>query len=320
MKATVLLTLALLTLVDFAAAAQPQKMHRIGFLSSAASPDLTRPNHQAFLHGLRDLGYVEGKSIVIEYGPTDRKLESVEDRVAHMVRSNVSLIVVVGTTTITTVLKSVKSIPIVMIEAGDPVRLGFVKSLASPGGNATGLSSPGDGISAKRMELLKETLPKIARVVILNADLRYRSDEYAQVANDLGVQWHSVHVNSSEELLGVFPQIIKTRPDALIIVRNFLTLRHTKQIAEFALTNRLPTMFGSSDSVRMGGLLSYGVNYRAQWRRAAVFVDKILKGAAPAALPIEPTRLELAVNLATAGNLSIKIPPEILLEANEVVK
>jgi putative ABC transport system substrate-binding protein len=208
-----------------------------------------------------------------------------------------------------------------MISGGDPVGRGFVKSLSVPGGNVTGLSSVADGDEGKRVELLKDAFPWVSRVFVLNADKRKsRVENYLEEGQRVALVFEALHVYSREQLNQGFARLVTTRSDALITVRNAFTIRPAEQIAAFALKNRLPSMYESREFVEKGGLMSYGVNYTASWRRSAFYVDKVLKGANPAVLPVEPPQFEFLVNLRTANKIGFELPPEILLEANEVVQ
>jgi putative tryptophan/tyrosine transport system substrate-binding protein len=209
-----------------------------------------------------------------------------------------------------------------MVSGGNPITSGFVQNLLRPGGNVTGLSSANAGLSGKRLELLNETFPSFRRVALLNPEhrLKYRTEEYYRVAAKLGVYIQSVALDTAQELEPAFERIVTMHADALITVRHILTNHHARLIAQFALTHRLPSMHGSEQFVTAGGLMSYGFDYSASWKRAAVFVDKILKGTNPASLPVEPTQLKFAINLKTAKRIGVTIPPEILLEANEVIR
>ncbi|MBI4523624.1 MAG: ABC transporter substrate-binding protein [Deltaproteobacteria bacterium] len=313
--AALLMTVLFLPLAKDAAGAQRQtQVPRIGFLGAARwSSD--------FLEGLRQLGYIEGKNIIVDYRFRKGTIEVLPELAADLVRLKVAIIVTGGPTATGAAMKATKTIPIVVVGGGDPVGRGFVESLSMPGGNVTGLSEFAKGLHGKRMELLKETFPSTSRVALINSRTRARYIEtYQRAARSLGVNLETVDVHSLHEFERAFARITTMRPDALTTVSDTLTIRHAKQIGEFALKKRLPSIYDSRQFVTAGGLMSYGVNYKAQWRRAAFFVDKILKGANPASLPVEPPQFELVINLATARKIGRPIPPEILLEANEVIK
>jgi len=298
---------------------------RVGVLVSGALVESPisddRDRYAAFLSGLRELGYVQGRNIIVE--PRERKgrPDLFPVLVAELVRLKVAAIVVSGATAIEPAIKATKTIPIVMIAADDPVGREFVASLSLPGGNVTGLSGPIEGMRGKQMEILKDAIPWATRVAVLDShDRKGFLEEFQRAAKALRVELTSVDVNRSEQFEGAFAKITAMRPDALITLRQSLTIGRRKQIANFALREKLPSMFERRDFVQAGGLLSYGFNDRAAWRRAAAFVDKILKGANPANLPVEAPPFELVINLATAKKLGITIAPELLLEADEVIK
>ena len=319
-----LLSLALIVTVlaldkGLAQGQQPAKIPRIGILAAGSSSSPTR--RQAFLRGLEGLGYVKGKNILVEYRYANGRRKHLPKLAADLVRLNVSVIVTSGPTTIKPAMQATQTIPIVMVGGGNVVGRGFVNSTARPGGNVTGISSYMKGLNQRRLELFKETLPSISRVALINPRKRKGTRRrYEETAKRLGINLQVFQTFSLEELDRAFAKIATFRPNALITVRAHLTLRFTKDIVEFAATHRIPSMYHSASFVRAGGLISYGVNYHRMWRRAAVFVDKILKGANPATLPVEPSQLELVINLKTARKIGVKIAPEILLEANEVIK
>jgi putative ABC transport system substrate-binding protein len=268
------------------------------------------------------MGYEQGRNIAFEYRQSKGQHDLLPNMAAELVRLRVDVIVANGPTAIGPAIKATKTIPIVMVGGGNPVSRGFVQSLSRPGGNVTGLSSDNAGVSGKRLELLKETLPFITRVALLNPEHRRmdRLGAYNRVAATLGFSIHSFAVDSSQDLEPALVKIAKMHPDALVTVRHTLTVNQSETIAEFALNHRLPSMHGAEEFTRAGGLMSYGLDYAASWRRAAFFVDKILKGTNPGTLPVEPTQLKFAINLNTAKRIGVVIPPEILLEANEVVR
>jgi putative ABC transport system substrate-binding protein len=219
-------------------------------------------------------------------------------------------------------MRATQTIPIVTPDAGsDPVGSGFVKSLTHPSGNVTGLSTGSKGLAGKRLELLKEILPSAGRVAFLNPHLRSaEAHDYKRAAELLDLNLDVLDVRRDDDILPALAELTADRPDALVIGHHFLTHRNAIQIGGFLLKNRIPAISSHKRYVRLGGLVSYGMNHRAHWRRAAVFVDKILKGADPATLPIEPPRLEIVLNLKTAEKIGVTIPSEILLEAGTVIK
>jgi putative ABC transport system substrate-binding protein len=322
MKAIFLPLVFVALVADQFATAQPLQPPRVGVLMPRSPTDPgEKRDLNAFVQGFKDLGYIDGRNIVIEYQGADQKPNLLPQLAGELLRLRVSVIVAVGTTAIDAALKATKTIPIVMISGGDPVGRGVVKGYSVPGGNVTGLYSTTDGDEGKRVELLKEAFPWVSRVLVLNADRnRSRVASYLREGSVLAVGVEVVDVYSSEDLKQAFDKIMAMHPDGLITVRNVFTIRHAEEIANFALKNRLPSIHGGREFVEKGGLMSYGVNYTEQWRRSAFYVDKILKGASPAVLPLEPPRFEFLVNLRTANKMGYIIPPEILLEAHEVLK
>jgi putative ABC transport system substrate-binding protein len=324
---SLLVIIAVVALLEGSAKAQPSPQPpRIGVLSPGALGELfisdTKSDFAVFLSGLQELGYVQGRNIIVEFRRAEGKLDLLPGLAAELVRLKVAAIVANGPTATEFAIKATKTIPIVMVGGGEPVGSGFVESLSLPGGNVTGLSSyGGKEMRGKQLELLKDAIPSLTRVALLNPrEMKGYIQAFQRLAKALRVELQSVDVNSPEQFEGAFAKITAMRPDALITVQQFLTIRHRKQIADFALKERLPSMFESRDFVQAGGLLSYGWNLVVSWRRAAAFVDKILKGANPANLPVEAPPFELVINLGTAKKLGITIAPELLLEADEVIK
>ncbi len=324
---SVLLIVTVLALDKGLATGQhPPKVPRIGVLSSGtASTPRRQRDREAFEQELQKLGYVEEKTIVIKYRYGRRRILS--ELAADLVRLKVSVIVTSAPSITKIVMNATKTIPIVMVNGGgNPVGRGLVESLRRPGGNVTGLSMAFKGLDSKVMEIFIETFHSVSRVAVL---IRRRKGarsgkakirEFRQVAKATDVDILPVLIRSSDELQKGFYNIRAVNPDALITLRSGLT-PYAKQIAAFANENRMPSMYESRLFVKQGGLMSFGVDWQASWRRAAVYVDKILKGAKPATLPVEPPpRFELVINLKTARKIGVKIPPEILLEAHEVIK
>jgi len=303
----------------------PAKVPRIGLLSPF-SPSDTVLWHQAFRLGLRDLGWVEGKNLSIEYRYAYGRSDRLPDLAADLVRLKVDIIVAAATTSGTLAAKNATTaIPIVMVAAGDPVASGLVESLARPGGNITGLSQMASEVAGKRLELLKEVVPKLSRVAVLwnpqgtTSPLSWK--ELQLPARQLGVQLHSLEVRSPNEFGKAFEDATKTRAGALAITPDPLFLTNLKRIADFAAKSRLPSMFHLREFVDSGGLMTYGPDRTDMFRRAATYVDKILKGAKPSDLPIEqPTKFELVINLKTAKALGLTIPQSLLLQADEVIQ
>jgi putative tryptophan/tyrosine transport system substrate-binding protein len=317
-----ILLLMLITIV-FASgegrAAERENIPRIGILLPGHPPTLS-----AFRQGLKKLGYIEGKNVLIEhpYWNSKETRNRLPELAAELVSRKVAVIVAHQPAAVDAAIKITKTIPIVTPDAGsDPVGSGFVKSLSHPGGNVTGLYTGGNGLGGKRLELLKEILPSVGRIAFLNPDPRpMYANDYKYAAGFLGLDLDLLDVRSDGDIASALAELTKKRPDALLIEHQFLTHRNAIQIGGFLLKNRIPGISSHKRYVRLGGLVSYGVNLPANWRRAAVFVDKILKGADPAILPVEPPRLELVINLKTAEKIGVSIPPEILLEASQVIK
>lgn len=320
-------TIALVALgvLSFAAKAQPQgKSYRIGFLG-LSSPSDYAPNLNAFLQGLRELGYEDGRNIAIEYRWAGGRDERLPELAAQLARLNPNVIVT-HATGVRAAQEATSTIPIVMGVSADPVGLGLIKSLAKPGGNTTGVASQMVDLSSKRLELLKEIAPKLKVVAVLSraavpGALKGLA-ETEVAARKLGLRVRSFEiVGEPSALESVFAAIVLERPDALIVQPDPLIGRYHDRIATFALRNKLPAMGGVQSFVVDGGLISYGGNFYEGWRLAARYVDRILKGARPGDLPVEqPTTFELAINLKTAKALGLTIPPSLVLRASEVIQ
>ena len=308
-----------------AEAQQPAKVPRIGFLAGG-SPSSESPRVEAFRQGLRDLRYIEGKNILVEYRYAEGKLDRVPGLVAEFVQLKVDVLVSGNFGAIRAAKQATKTIPIVMVTTQDPVAVGLVDSLARPGGNITGLTRLTRELSGKRLELLKEVLPTISRVGVLgnadNSSAAIAFKEYEAAARTLKVQFQSLEVRGpNPDLEGAFQAAAKGRASALITIRDAVLSRYAKRIADLAIKNRLPSMYEGSEYVEAGGLVSYSTNEADQFRRAATYVDKILKGAKPADLPVEqPMRFELVINLKTAKQIGVTIPQSVLFRADKVIK
>jgi putative ABC transport system substrate-binding protein len=304
-------------------AQQPGKVWRVGFLS-LTSASLSSKNTDPFLRGMRELGYVEGKNLVIEWRSADGKFERLPGLAAELVQLKVDVIVAVPSSAIAAAQKATTTIPIVMATAADPVGAGFVKSLARPGGNITGLSSMGGETGAKLVDLLLSVLPKLSRVAVLdNASTSYRSTSKSVQAGarKAGLKTLVAEASAPQEIENAFSMMAREKADAVIVGTAAFPILQQRQIAELALKYRLPSMFGNRAFVEAGGLMSYGTKTADLYLRAATYVDKILKGAKPGDLPVEqPVTLELVVNLKTAKALGITIPKTILLRADEVIE
>jgi len=310
-------------LVQVSEAQQPKKVPRIGYVSSG-DPS-TEPQLAAFRRGMRDLGYIEGKNIQVEYRYFEGTLDQVPGVVTELVQLKVDVLVVSTGPTIRAAKQATQTIPIVMVTTEDPVATGLIDTLARPGGNVTGLTLLTRDLSGKRLELLKEVIPTISRVGYLlpdSPDVRIRFKEYEAAGRNLKITLQSLEVQGQNpDFEGVFQAAAKARVSALVTARNALLIVNRKQIADLALKNRLPSMSERSDMVEAGGLVSYATNEAENYRRAAVFVDKILKGTKPADLPVEqPMKFELVINLKTAKAIGLTIPPNVLARADKVIK
>jgi putative tryptophan/tyrosine transport system substrate-binding protein len=304
-----------------AQAQQAKKTPRIGFLVPGSATSFAG-RIEAFRRGLRDLGHIEGRDITIEYRYADGKLERLPNFAAELIRLNSDLIVVAGTDTTAAAKNATKEIPIVMTNAGDPVRAGFVASLARPGGNITGLASNPSGLYGKRLEMLKEVLPKLNRLAILTdpqgptSDAAFKETEAA--AQALGLKLQLLEVRTADDIEEAFRAASKGRADALMVLNSSFAYFHGKRIADLAVKSRLPAMYNTEEAAF---LMSYEVNRLELFRHAATYVDKILKGARPADLPVEqPTKFELVINLKTAKQIGLTIPPNVLARADRVIK
>ena len=308
-----------------AQAQQAKKIARIGYLAPG-TPAVGADLLEAFRKGLRELGYVEGKTCVLEVRYGEAKAERLPELARELVGLKVDVIVASTDVATAAVKRETQTIPIVMSNSTDPVGTGFVASLARPGGNITGLSTMSPELSGKRLELLREVVPGLSRVAIIwNPDVRgavldYRETEGA--ARSLRLQLQAVEVSRNEDLDRAFSAIIKERAQALIMpAANPVVFSNRGQIASFAQKNRLPAIYGQDEYVDAGGLMSYGPSNLDMRRRAASYVDKILKGAKPADLPVEqPSKFELVINLKTAQQIGVTIPPSVLARADRVIK
>jgi len=309
----------------FPANSQPAaKVPRIGVLHAVTEASASQ-TAAAFTQGLREHGYVEGQNVVVERRFANGVAEQISGIAAELVRLKVDVIVTTTDVAIAAVKRQTQTIPIVMASSTDPVGTGFVASLARPGGNVTGLSSVSPELSAKRLELLKETVPGLSRVALMwNPDVRGAVLEYKETegaAQSLRLQLQSVEVSRADDFDRAFSALTTGRAEALIVVGSALAFTNRSQIASLALKNRLPTMSAISEYADAGALISYGPNLADLWRRAATYVDKILKGAKPGELPVEqPTKFELVINLKTAKALGLTIPPSLLRRADEVIQ
>jgi len=305
-------------------AQQAGKVARIGLLSPF-SPSDTALWHQAFLQGLRDLGWVEGKNIGIEYRYAEGRNDRVPALAADLVRLKVDVIVTAVTNDSLAAKDATRTIPIVMAAAGDPVVTGLVESLARPGGNITGLSQMNPELVGKRLELLRDIVPRLSRVAVFwNPEDRISVLSWKEIqlpAQRLGIQLHSLEVRSPNDFDSAFKDAARAHAGALAIMPNPVFVTNLKRLADTAIKNRLPSMFHLREFADSGGLVAYGVDRSDLFRRAATYVDKILKGAKPADLPVEqPTRFELVINAKTAKALGLTIPQSVLIRANQVIQ
>ena len=321
---SILVVVALLGLEVIAEAQQPAKVPRIGFLA-AGSTSAIAARVEAFRRGLRELGYVEGKNIVIEWRHAEGKLDRVPALAAELVRLKVNVIVTAGPASTRPAKEATATIPIVMAQDGDPVANGFVASLARPGGNITGLSTLAPELSGKRLELLKEIVPRLSRVAVFGTSTypgnaqALREVEVAAGAFKVKLQY--LDVLSPKDIETAFRAARKRRADGALTLQSAILNSQRKQIADLATKNRLPVMYPLSDYMDAGGFMFYGPSVTDLFRRAAVYVDKILKGANPGDLPVErPTKFELIINLKTAKQIGLKIPPNVLARADKVIK
>jgi ABC-type uncharacterized transport system substrate-binding protein len=323
---SILVSLVLLAVVVIADSQQPNKIPRIGYVTGGDRSN-PGPNIEAFRQGLRNLGYVEGKNILVEYRYAEANLDRIPTLINELVQLKVDILVVTTLVGIRAAKQATKTIPIVMVTTQDPVATEIIDSLARPGGNITGVTTLTRDLNGKRLELLKEAIVGISRVGVLwdtNAGpgpaIAFK--EYEAAARALRIPLQSLEVRGpNPDLPGVFQAAAKGRVNALITVRTALLIRYRKQIADLVIKNRLPSMWEGSDFVEAGGLMSYSDNYAETYRRAAVYVDKILKGAKAGDLPIEqPTKFEFVVNLKTAKALKLQIPQSVLYRADKVIK
>jgi putative tryptophan/tyrosine transport system substrate-binding protein len=325
---SILVAVVLLALGVTAEAQQPKKVPRIGYLG-AGDPARESARAEAIRLALRSLGYIEGQNIAIEYRYAEWKQDRYPELTAELVRLKVDVIVVAGgDVAIQAAKNATKTIPIVMMGAGlDPVEAGLVESLARPGGNVTGITNLAGELGGKRLELLKEAVPKVVRIAVLYDPTRPDSvldvkEVLSAAARALGLTVQYWEVRTAEDFNKVFSAISKWRPDGLYVPRRPpLMFANEKRIVGFALKSRLPSMYAIRESVDAGGLMSYGADVAESYRRVAYYVDRILKGAKPADLPVEqPTKFELVINLKTAKQIGLTIPQSMLYRADKVIK
>jgi len=304
-----------------AEAQQATKIPRVGYLRLIENP----VNDEAFRKGLRELGYIEGQNIQMEYRYSGGSLERLAQYAQELVNLKVDIIVAASTQSIDAARRATTTIPIVFPVTADPVASGFITSLAQPGGNLTGLTTLNEQVAGKRVELLKEVIPRMSRLGVLrnptNSGSAFALKETERAANHIGLALTILEVKSAAELEGAFRRAMKEQAGALLIVVDNLFASQRKRIAALGKTSRMPMMSGESADVEDGSLMYYGVNLPDLFRRAATFVDKILKGAKPADLPVErPTKFEFLINLKTAKQIGVTIPPDVLARADRVIR
>jgi putative ABC transport system substrate-binding protein len=321
---SILLVIAVMGVGAMAQAQQPAKIPRIGYLGAATLSAIPE-RVEAFRQGLRELGYVEGKNIVIEYRYAEGKLDRLPALAAELVRLKVDVIVTAGPTITRVAKEATVTISIVMANDGDPVGNGFVASLARPGGNITGLSTFAPELSGKRLEILKEIVPKLSRLAVLgnspDPGNGQNLKEVELAAKAFGVKLQYLDVLSSKDIEAAFRAASKERADAILVLQSAVLVSHRTQLADLAVKSRLPAIYYRSQFVEAGGLMAYSVSSTDLDRRAATYVDKILKGSKPADLPVEqPTKFELIINLNAAKQIGLTIPPSVLARADRVIR
>jgi putative ABC transport system substrate-binding protein len=321
----ILVAVILLAVAVVTEAQQAKKVPRVGILASGSAATEAH-RIEAFRQGLRELGYVEGQNIVIEYRYGEGKTERFSNLATELADLKVDALVAVGATATRAAKKATNLIPIVMTNVTDPVVLGLVASLANPGGNITGLTNLAPEVGGKRLELLKETVPKLSRVAVLGDStspshaIGWREMETA--AKSLRLQVQSVEVRApNPDLEGAFSAIARDHANALLTLSQPLIVVYRKQIVDFTMKRQMPAIFHTEAFIESGGLMSYAPNIAAMYRRAAIYVDKVLKGTKPADIPVEqPTKFEFVINLKTAKQIGLTIPPNVLARADKVIR
>jgi putative ABC transport system substrate-binding protein len=317
----VFITFTFVILAAPRAAPAQQPMKRIGYLAQVTRAPLV----EAFRQGLRELGYREGQNLAIAFRDAEGKPDRLPALAAELVQLNVDVIVTFPTNAARAAKHATTLIPIVMAAADDPVRTGLVASLARPGGNLTGLSNFGPDLSGKRLELLKEAVPTLSRIAVLwnaaDSGMTFRFKQMEVAALALGQTMYPLGVHDATQVDNALAAMTQERPDALFVITDVLTVRHHARIVDFAAKHQLPTIFEYREPVVAGGLMAYGPSQAALHRRAAYYVDRILKGTKPADLPVEqPMKFELVLNLKTAQALGVTFPPTLLILADDVIK
>ena len=323
-----LLPIAIISFVFFLASAVSvyaqthTKIPRIGLLRAGAPPDSFL---EIFTQCLRDLGYIDGKNVRMEVRFAEGKIDRIPDLAMELVRLKVDAVYAQSTPVILALKQATKTIPIVFFSTSDPIGMGFVASLARPGGNITGVTLMASDLWPKRLEILKEIAPKVSRVAMLwnksNAGMALEAKATEEVAGPLGLALQDHGIKDANDLDGVFGVITKDRPDGFLALMDPILNANRKRILEFLIRNRLPAIFENKEWVEDGGLISYGPDFPDAVRRAAALLDKILKGTKPADIPVEqPTKFELVINLKTAKEIGLTIPPAVLYRADKVIR
>jgi putative ABC transport system substrate-binding protein len=319
------LAISLLAAPLAAEAQQATKVWHVGFLTSGFKEvPGSNPGLAPLTQGLRELGYVEGRNLALQVRYAEGRTERFPGLATELVNLKVDVLVAASTPGALAAKQATSTIPVVMVSVGEPLQVKLVNSLAHPGGNVTGLSLVAPELAAKRLDLLKQALPKLSRVTVLwnsaNEGMRARFQETQAGAQSLGVALQSVTVQSPDDFQPLFATMSKERPEALLVLADTVTVANRERAVEFAARSRVPAIYETRVFVDAGGLMSYGVNMADHYRRAATYVDKILKGARPADLPVEqPIKFEMVINLKTAKALGLTIPPPVLARADEII-
>jgi putative tryptophan/tyrosine transport system substrate-binding protein len=322
LKSAILLGALLFSICAFAEAQQPKKLPRIGvLLSGSRNPVLG----EAFRQALRELGYIEGQNIAFEYRNAEGKNERQRKLAEELVAIKVDVLLAGGGNDVTSsLMRATKTIPIVMTAGSNPVARGLISSLASPGGNVTGITSVWDDLSGKRLELLKETIPKLSRVAVLWNSSGGRGTQWKAsqtAAKELKLELHSMQIQSADDLETVFQEAVKARSGAVAVTQSSEIATYVQRTISLVTKHRLPAIYAIPEYAEAGGMMAYGGSRSDNARHAATYVDKILKGAKPADLPVEqPTKFELVINLKTARQIGLTIPPSVLFRADKVIK
>jgi ABC-type uncharacterized transport system substrate-binding protein len=321
---SILFVVVVLAVPVIAEAQQPKKVARIGFLA-AVSHSANSARFEAFRQGLRELGYVEDKNIVIEWRYAEGKLDRLPALAAELVRLKVDVIVSGGSTATRPAKEATNTTPIVMAQDTDPVGSGFVASLARPGGNITGLATLAPELSGKQLELMKEIVPRLSRVAVLGSSTRSGNAQSVKetelAAGAFGVKLQYLDLQGPKDIETAFRAASNGRADAVLVLTSSVATSQRTQITDLAIKNRLPAVYDRTEFVEDGGLMTYSVSSTDLFRRAATYVDKILKGAKPADLPVEqPKKFELIINLKAAKQIGLTIPPNLLARADRVIK